>query len=278
MITGTAAGRVFRLEGPETICGRGSSAGIVLTDTGISRNHAKLVKHRNGQVELVDLGSTNGTFIDGTRIRSHTLRDGDRFRLGPDVMLKFSLQDPVEEKLQRQLYERATLDALTQIYNRNALLDRLGEELVQSKRHSDPLSLLMIDVDLFKRVNDTYGHLAGDQVLRSLARRMTEVGRHDDLLARYGGEEFALLARQSADGSVGHAERLRKSIAAMEIDLGEGQVISVTVSIGIATQSASAPYGSWEEFVQLADQALYQAKHAGRNRVVHARDLPGLPT
>lgn len=167
----------------------------------------------------------------------------------------------------RRLEALATTDPLTRVLNRRALLDRLNAEVDRAKRYDSGLSMLLLDVDYFKQINDTAGHLAGDSVLRQLGALLEDAMRKVDVVARYGGEEFvAILPETSVEGGVAFAERLRERIEAQEFDVGGAQPVHLTVSIGIAT-FPSARVDSTEDLFARADEALYRAKSAGRNQV-----------
>jgi diguanylate cyclase (GGDEF)-like protein len=167
----------------------------------------------------------------------------------------------------RRLEALATTDPLTRVLNRRALLDRLNAEVDRAKRYSSALTLLLLDVDHFKQINDTAGHLAGDSVLRQLGALLEEARRKVDIVARYGGEEFvAILPETSSEGGVTFADRLRERIAEQIFDIGAESPVRLTVSIGIAT-FPSARVNSTEDLFARADEALYRAKAGGRNQV-----------
>ena len=167
----------------------------------------------------------------------------------------------------RRLEALATTDPLTRILNRRALLDRLTAEVDRARRFDSGLCLLLLDVDHFKSINDTAGHLAGDRVLRQIATLLEDAARKVDIVARYGGEEFvAILPETSAEGATTFAERLRERIAAHDFDLGTDQPAHLTVSIGIAS-FPSVRVASTEDLFARADEALYRAKSGGRNQV-----------
>jgi two-component system, cell cycle response regulator len=167
----------------------------------------------------------------------------------------------------RRLEALATTDPLTRVLNRRALLDRLNAEVDRAKRYSSALTLLLLDVDHFKQINDTAGHLAGDSVLRQLGALLEEARRKVDVVARYGGEEFvAILPETSSEGGVTFADRLRERIAGQIFDVGAEHPVHLTVSIGIAT-FPSARVTSTEDLFARADEALYRAKAGGRNQV-----------
>lgn len=167
----------------------------------------------------------------------------------------------------RQLRKLASVDSLTNILNRRSIFKTLEREAAISKRRSRPLSVLMVDIDHFKALNDTHGHMVGDQVLKSVATRLKSASRLGDHAGRYGGEEFVVvLPDTDGDDAVRVAERVRRQIAA-----DETAGAKVTVSIGVSSWDAN--FDSIEHFIDAADRALYEAKRTGRNRVVHSRDL-----
>jgi diguanylate cyclase (GGDEF)-like protein len=196
------------------------------------------------------------------------LTDGDRIRLGKATVVKFTLHDELERSFHRQMYESTVRDPLTQVFNRKYLTDRLRSELSYARRHAKSLSLLMLDIDHFKNVNDTLGHLAGDAALRALAALLIKQLRAEDVVARYGGEEFVLLARGiPAQATMVLAERVRKAVEAMLIPW-EPTSIRITVSVGVGFTADGAEFATPDDLVARADENLYAAKAAGRNRVV----------
>ena len=265
-IAGAEAGRMYKLAGDELVIGRVIESGIQVDDTGVSRRHAKIERHNDGSVEILDLGSTNGTYCNGERVERRMLQDGDKIQIGTTTILKFSFQDDLEEEFQRRQYESAVRDALTQAHNKKYFLERLPGDFAFAKRHGSVLSLAMMDIDFFKKVNDVYGHPAGDQVLKSVARIFLDSVRVDDVFARYGGEEFALIMRNTVPTDAAAAtDRIRKKIASHVITAGEHR-IQVTISVGIAAVTLKGP-DTPEDLIGLADQQLYKAKRGGRNRV-----------
>lgn len=271
VIAGKHTGAMYKLDKGEVLIGRGKEASIRIDDEGVSRLHAKIVRHPEGIVAIVDLKSTNGTFCNGERIETHVLQDGDRIQIGTTTIIKFSLQDSLEEDFQRHQYESATRDPLTNCYNKSYFLERLPSEFAFAKRHDKPVSLAMMDIDRFKKINDSYGHLAGDFVLRKIGGMLQERLRADDFLARYGGEEFALIMRESPKQSgLQTAERIRKLVETTPFK-HEGKKIAVTISIGVATWPADR-IDSGQDLVKAADANLYSAKRRGRNKVVGQKE------
>ncbi len=266
-------GKMIKLEGKELIMGRAAENGLQVEDEGISRKHCKISVAANGHYQLVDLGSTNGTFLNGIKVNVATLQDGDKVQIGATTVLKFSLQDQLDEQYQRSIYESATRDGLTRIFNKKYFMDTLRKEFAYCLRHRVPLSLVMLDIDHFKKINDTYGHPAGDHVLQKVSQKIGETIRQEDLFARYGGEEFALMLRESpADKSITCAERCRKAVDLQQITFN-GTPIRVSISLGVATLIDS-DFAQPEDLIAAADKYLYRAKRAGRNRV-DAFDISG---
>ena len=258
-------GRMFKIDRPEVTLGRSVEATFQVEDDGISRKHVKVVQDPVGY-SLVDLGSTNGTYLNGSRVSVSDLKDGDKIQIGTNTVLKFSLTDELEEQFQKSIYEQATRDGLTRVYNKKYFLDTMRKEFAYCLRHRVPLSLLMLDVDHFKKINDTYGHQTGDLVLARIAQKVSDTIRTEDLLARYGGEEFALMLREATDDqALACAERVRKAVEGTELFAG-GTVLRCTISVGVATLWDS-DFSQPEELIACADRYLYRAKRAGRNRV-----------
>ncbi len=268
ILSGINAGQVYALDGTEHVIGRGTEADIWVEDGGVSRRHARIACRSDGRYFVEDLGSTNGTFIGAQRVQVSEIRPGDRIQIGPHVMLRFQITDDAEEELQRRLYESSTRDALTRLYNRKYFTERLTAEVAYSRRHRVKLAVLILDLDDFKATNDTFGHLAGDMVLRLVSAQMQRLIRVEDLLARYGGEEFVILARTTGKTeAVRLAERIRDTISELDIPIAPDRSIRCTVSIGVAALPDVAPEGGPTELLALADARLYRAKADGKNKV-----------
>jgi diguanylate cyclase (GGDEF)-like protein len=271
LLTGVEAGKVHWIDADETVLGRGHVCRVRIDDSGLSRRHCRILKTPEGFV-IEDLESTNGTFLDGEPVRGRRkLTDGSRIQMGRDTVLKFGIQDELEMRATRRLYESAMHDPLTGVYNRRYLDDHLASEYAFAARHGTALALLLIDADHFKKVNDTWGHAAGDAALRALAGHLQRSVRSEDMIARFGGEEFAVLAREtSAPGALAVAERIRKSVEKTPVVLENGDKLSLTVSIGVVHMGSGRAYVSADALLEAADEALYKAKEAGRNRCVSA--------
>jgi diguanylate cyclase (GGDEF)-like protein len=205
--------------------------------------------------------------VNGARVEKKQLFDGAIVQLGPRVCLRFSVTDANQENILRQLYESSVRDGLTGAYNRHFFHERLAAELSYAGRHNTEASVLMFDVDHFKNVNDTYGHMAGDQVLRNLSSVTLRLLRTEDVFARYGGEEFVVLLRGvPIRGAHRAGERLRAAIAAAPAQ-SEGRTIEATVSIGCASLACCRKLDG-DTLIATADRRLYAAKRNGRNQVV----------
>jgi len=195
--------------------------------------------------------------------RESVLGNGDRIKVGPTI-LKFLSGADAEAKYHEEIYRMTIVDGLTQIHNKRYLHEELEREVIRARRHERPLSVLMFDIDFFKRINDQYGHLAGDYVLRELARVVQERIRRDEVFARYGGEEFSIVLPETPlEGALALAESLRSKIAEHNF-VFQGERIPTTISIGCAQMSGQ---GGGQELIQAADEKLYEAKRSGRNRV-----------
>jgi diguanylate cyclase (GGDEF)-like protein len=272
VVSGPSTGRVFSVaEQAHTVIGRGREADVRIDDAGASRAHARVTTMGDGRYFVEDLGSTNGTFLDGKRIERAELHSGDRVNLGPNVVVSFSIVDAQVERVAQQLYESSVRDPLTRAHNRRYLVERLASEIAYAKRHQTRLALLLLDIDHFKRVNDTWGHLAGDDVLRDVAALVQRMIRVEDLFARFGGEEFVVLVRGIEHVNVGRfAERLRAGVERLET-AGDTQVIHVTASIGYSSvDELDSKTKDGDALLALADERLYRAKTGGRNRVCGA--------
>ena len=243
------------------VIGREPGSDLMIGERAISRQHAKFEKSKEG-FTVTDLGSTNGTWVNGEEIEVAQLRSGDRIRIGGRIF-KFIATDQVEAQYHEAVYSMMTKDSLTQAWNKRYLLDVLGRELKRRERTGHPLSLLILDLDYFKKVNDTYGHLVGDELLRQSASRVRDVVREEDVFARFGGEEFCIvLSETSLEAARLCAQRCLSAIADTPFETAAGE-IKCTVSIGIAEANKEM---TSQELIQLADENLYQAKEQGRNQ------------
>lgn len=258
-------GKRFVLDFTPVRIGRGSENHIALDSDAVSRRHAYL-EQRSGVWWAVDNGSTNGTYVNDEPIKHEaSLTNGDHIKVGPTIFKYLSGAD-VEAKYHEEIYRMMIIDGLTQAHVKRYLLETLEKEVMRAHRHARDLSLIMFDIDHFKRINDNYGHLAGDFVLKELARIVQDRVRRDEVFARYGGEEFAIiLPETNLAGAHALAEGLRERIAQSRF-IFQGNMIPVTISMGVAPLSAAEKTGP--DLIRSADAKLYEAKRSGRNRVV----------
>jgi diguanylate cyclase (GGDEF)-like protein len=271
-MSGSYAGRMHRIPPDGITIGRGDACALCYQDTTLSRMHAT-IRETDGKFVLEDSGSLNGSYANQQRVSKHDLAHGDRLRFGSGVSLQFQLVTEEEEAVLCRLYEASVRDGLTGVFNRRCLDDRLVSEVAHARRHERELNVLMVDIDFFKKVNDSHGRLAGDEVLKSVATLLAGSVRCEDLVARYGGEEFTVVTRDiPLAGAVKLAERLRKAIE-VRIVLFEETSLKVTASIGVASLALlPEDQRTPAHLVEAADKALYKAKEGGRNRVVAAEN------
>jgi diguanylate cyclase (GGDEF)-like protein len=261
--TGDALGRRYLFDRSEVTLGRGAANGIVILDVSVSREHARCFL-RNKSIEIEDLNSSNGTFINDIPVRVRTaLRDGDMVRLG-SILFKFFAHDNVESVFHDHIYRMATIDAGTQIFNRNFLLESLEAAFNYSRVSGRPLSVIYYDLDYFKKINDAHGHSGGDYVLRESAQIAKACLRKDDVIGRLGGEEFlVLLPNADKDTAMALAERIRETIQ-MHPFTFEGKRLTQTLSLGVSEIQPS--FATYRDLLDDADRKLYLSKNAGRNR------------
>jgi two-component system, cell cycle response regulator len=275
VLSGPNFGELHRLEpGKEMVVGRQAGVDIRLNEEVISRKHFTIIALGTG-AHLKDLQSQNGTFVDGERVEAITLKDGNRIQIGFGTTLKFTVADELEAEYQRKLADGAMREPLTELYNRRHFEERLAAEFAAARRHGRALSVIMIDIDHFKAINDQLGHLAGDAVLKMVALLLRQAVRKEDVLARFGGEEFVVLAREpDVQGARILAERMRRLVESAPC-LWRDTEVRVTVSIGLTVVflNDECPVTTERELVEAADRALYLAKQKGRNCVVDAASI-----
>ncbi len=259
-------GTRFRLTPGTTLeIGRSPATQISLPEVpSLSRTHAR-IRYLGSEVTIEDLGSRNGTYVNDRSVRRPVgLASGDRFQVGA-VHFKFLHEKDVEHAYYEAIYEMVVRDGLTGVFNRRKFLEEANREVVRAQRHDRSLALTLIDIDEFKQVNDSYGHLAGDAVLKQLASRIGSRVRQEDVFARLGGEEFAILSPETdAVGAARHAEALRRICEAEPFDCTAAR-IDLTCSFGVA--GLAAEHRGIEDLLRSADGALYRAKREGRNGV-----------
>ncbi len=265
VIYGAELGRKYNIEGREMTIGRATVNDICVSQDSVSRTHA-IVQVDDAGVKLRDNESTNGTYVNDNKIHEAYLKDGDLIKVGRSIF-KFLTGDNIESSYHEEIYRLSTVDGLTQIFNKRYFTETLERELSRARRYDRPLALMMFDIDHFKQCNDTFGHRAGDFVLRDMAEIVRDRARKVDVVARYGGEEFAVILPEiDLLGAATFAEKVRKMVEEHVFEF-EGQTIPLAISIGVAeldTASANA-----DDLIKRADAHLYKAKQGGRNRVEH---------
>ncbi len=266
------------LDRDEVTLGRALEADVRVNDARASRMHARIDVMRDAgtgrtQYRITDLGSTNGTYLNGRPVAEAFLEDGDKLTIG-EQLLRFDLLDDIDREFQRQIHRLLAHDELTGLLTSKSFFSELRREAARAESEDRPFCVLMMDLDHFKVVNDSHGHLVGSQTLEEVGALITRALRAGDVAARFGGEEFAafLLNADCAQGLVA-AERVRAGIEehlfsavrrGSQTDTGE--TLRLTISVGVASypDDARDPI----ELIELADTALYRAKNLGRNRVV----------
>src|SRR5258706_9073520 len=253
---GSELGKRYELAGTaEVVIGRGADCDIQVDRDSVSRRHAKVVRERDTW-QVADLGSTNGSYVNDSQITQCSLRDGDLLKIG-NAIFKFLVGGNIESSYHEEIYRMTIVDGLTQVYNKRYFIENLEKEIPRCTRHQRPLSLLMFDIDHFKKINDDHGHLTGDFVLRELARRVKTRVRKEEVFARYGGEEFAVvLPETSREQAAKVGEDIRRLVAADSFDF-EGDHIVVTISVGVGTTANEI---AADAFIKVADDNLYKAK------------------
>ena len=264
------------LERNEVTLGRALEADVRVNDSRASRLHARLTVERepNSSVvrfKLTDLGSTNGTIVNGQPITEVILNEGDKIVIG-DQLFRFDMLDEIDREFQQQIHRLLVHDELTGLLTSKSFFSELRREAEQAEAESRPYCVLMMDLDHFKEVNDSYGHLVGSKTLEEIGRIIKDALRAGDVASRFGGEEFAafLLDADYAQGLVA-AERVRSAVEQHEFpagrldDAADHRTHRITISIGVSSfpDDAADPL----HLVELADSALYRAKRNGRNRI-----------
>jgi two-component system cell cycle response regulator len=262
VLHGPLLGKTFAIEQSVLTIGRSSQCNIQIEDDKISRKHAE-INFRDGLVWLTDLQSTNGSYVNSKRVSEISLNDGDLILIGR-VLFKFIHSSLVENRLFGQMYSLATTDFLTGIANRQQIINLLEQEFSRARRYNRPLSVLVYDIDRFKEINDTYGHLAGDQMLIESSRIVKGHLRAEDHYGRLGGDEFMVICPETpVERALALGKRIQVVLSKTDF-LVKDKVVFFTISVGAACLSPKI--SSPDEFSLLADQALCRAKNAGRNQ------------
>ena len=278
VLAGPELAKRFTLSPRPISIGRGESCDVRIPDSSVSKLHAT-IERTDDRFVLRDRKSTNGTYVNRRIVFDHALEDGDIILLGR-IVLKYLEDDNIENRFHDEVYELNNTDALTQVRNRRHLLSQLDRELARSLRYRREMSLILFDVDHFKRVNDSFGHPAGDAVLSELAHRVKSSIRHADTIGRYGGEEFAIVAPEiGLAGGAAMGEKVRRIVAGRPFEFA-GARLDISVSVGVADLSeyrrmmngqAEATLNQNPDptmLIELADEKLYRAKQSGRNCVI----------
>lgn len=266
VLAGSNVGEMFDVDADELIIGRAKGNDLHVVDDGASRAHARIIR-QGDDLYIEDMNSRNGTYLNGKRIQRRALRDGDKIQIGRTTILKFAYHDQLDDTFQQHMYDSALRDSLTQAFNKRYFVDRLHSEFQFAHRHKVPLSLILIDLDEFKQINDTYGHMAGDHVLTEFADAIHNGMRNEDVLCRYGGDEFAIICRAiPLQGTITFASRLLDVVRQLEVRYGD-HVIPITTSVGVAG-IPDAAVDSADDLLACADRALYWAKERGRDRLM----------
>lgn len=272
VISGTSLGSVYQIDARSTTIGRDDACDICLRDEGISREHARLELDDEHGVTLRDLNSTNGTFVNGVRLPCHPLRDGETVQIGPSAVMKYGVEDTVEDALALMDYESAIRDSLTGTYNKRHFLWSLRNECAIAARHDSVFSLILFEIAQYPEVQSTLGEEAAQSLLRRVAEVAGRSLREGDLFARYGEAQFATIFRnQSKKIVAASAKRLRRSVEACSFEW-ECQRFPLSISLGVST-CESAVFSDPQELLSEASfrpQALLaidDAPHQGPDRL-----------
>ena len=265
MIRGDFIGQVYEINEDVTMIGRSDEVNLVVSDTSISRKHAMIVQRADGFF-LSDLGSTNGSFVNKEQVvEPLPLTEGDKVAIG-HVVFKFTYQDDDDTEYHLMLRNMAVKDGLTRVYNKRYFNEVLGKECEYNRRNQVGLCLILFDIDHFKQINDTWGHPAGDYILKNLAQLIEKEARGYDVFARYGGEEFAFLLRGATLTAAEQlAERVRQEVED-HIFMYDDLELKITISLGVTYWSGENPMED-TELIEAADRRLYEAKSGGRNQI-----------
>ena len=256
--------KLIRLPHQEVSIGRDPASDIFCDSSSVSRRHAAIKPKDYGFV-IEDLESTNGTFINGLAVSNKQLQDGAKIQVGNHIF-KFLAGDSIESQYHETMYALMTKDGLTNVFNKRFLIDAVSREFERSQEYGREFCVVMIDIDFFKRFNDTHGHLVGDEVLQEFARRIDQECGANRTFARFGGEEFALLLVETElEEATQFAEAMRKKIASTPFNCCAGKK-EVTASFGVA-QFDAGTHASFAAVLDQADRHLYIAKANGRNQV-----------
>ncbi|MCK4836302.1 MAG: diguanylate cyclase [Candidatus Aminicenantes bacterium] len=261
-------GKVFTFNQDKISIGRNKKNDLMLDDPRVSKMHCQINVIYSDVLEQIiieDLDSTNGTYVNGSTVKQSILRPGDKIEIG-ETVLRFSYNDEIEEKYHSKLFTFASTDSLTGLYNKRYILTELDNQIKMVKRSQRLFSVVLLDIDDFKKINDSYGHLAGDEILKQVAYTIRHNLREQDIASRFGGEEFLILLPDTLlEGAYKLSNRIRQKIEEMELKF-QKYSIKTTISAGISQFNPGTP--KIESLIRSADIALYRAKKEGKNKVV----------
>lgn len=266
-------GKHFLFTDSPILIGRDKTNVLCLEDDKVSKVHSEVTIIADQELEQVvikDLDSTNGTYVNGEPVRQAVLKSGDKIELG-DTVLRFHYKDEIEEEYHSRLFTFAATDSLTGLYNRRYTINELENQSKIARRNERIFSLIIIDIDNFKRINDVYGHLAGDDYLKKMAFVLNRSLREQDICGRIGGEEFLIILPETdLEGALNLANRIREQIEKTEL-IHQGRVVKTTVSAGISQFGLHASKS--RELFNMADMALQKAKKTGKNTIILANEV-----
>lgn len=264
IIYGLDLGKKFNLSEPSLIVGRSSECDIQVDEESVSQKQVKFIK-TGDSVVIKDLGSVHGTLVNDKLTKETKLKNGDLVEIGRTIF-RFLSGDNLEDAYHEEIYKLTTIDGLTQVYNKRHFIENLGRELSRSRRYGRHLSLGIFSVDDFKHINDSLGHLFGDQVLKQIAMLVRNNIRREDFLARYNEEEFAVILPEiDQKNAINMTEKVRQLVEKHELVFGKTR-IEVTISVGLVFADDSVQTSA--DLIKKADLNLHQAKQLGCNRVV----------
>lgn len=264
VIHGANLGKTVELIDKPVTIGRAPVCSMQIEHRSVSRLHCE-VWPEGDRFFVRDLGSTNSTVINDGQIELCELKDGDQIKVG-EIVIKFLRRESLEDRYLQAMVEMATVDSLTQLPNRRVWREALEAEVARAA-HGAPLSLAFVDLDHFKRINDELGHLAGDEVLKAVAKEIRQSVRADQVAGRLGGEEFAIiLPNMPLASAVRFSEALREAVEALRVSLPTG-ARRITTSVGVVQWLPGMQTSA--DFMRAADAELFRAKAEGRNRVCY---------
>lgn len=276
VIKGTESdfGKIFSIGRKKIRIGRAKDNHISLNDPRISNSHCQIRVIKDTEIEQIivtDLDSTNGTYVNGELVEERTLKSGDKIGMGSSI-IRFSFHDDIEEKYHARLFAFATTDSLTSFYNRRYILSELENQSRIAKRNHRVFCIFLLDIDGFKEINDTFGHLIGDEIIKKIAACIKRNLREQDFAGRFGGDEFMIILPETEiKGALKLGDRVRRKIEEFVIP-HEGRQISTTITGSIGQYGLHGD--SSAHLLQVTDRALCQAKKLGKNRIVEAENIP----